>query len=133
MSKGQWFMISAVIATGAFLSISLIMKDFFIIDASTTSRDREDFFLWDLNEQFDRVVSQSPCADLDKNLDEFNTFSKRHLWESGYLIHIQYTKYSCSDQPKVREVGKGLVVATEDAVFYYNMSSADLNRIIPGI
>ena len=42
-TKGQWFIISAVIATGAFLSISLVLKDFFVVDASNDARTREDF------------------------------------------------------------------------------------------
>jgi len=136
-SKGQWFLISTVVAVGALLSVSLVMKDFFAVDASTTSRSREGFYEWDLKEQFENIVNQSSCADMQKNLDDFISFSRARLWESGYLVYIEYQQtagktkpysYICNDSPKVRDIGKGILIATQDAVYYDNIDPSLIIR-----
>ncbi|MBI4170058.1 MAG: hypothetical protein HY514_00020 [Candidatus Aenigmarchaeota archaeon] len=140
--KGQWFLISAVLATSAFLSISLVLKDYFVTDASDIARGREDYYLWDLRTQFDALVQESSCDDMEKNLNGFIAFVRNRLWESGYLGYIEYDKtqgktqsyaYDCEeDDPvtppneRVRNIEKGLLVATEDAVFYSNIDPDDV-------
>lgn len=146
-SKGQWFLISAVIAVSAFLSISIVLKDFFVIDSSVTARNREDQYMWNIKEQFENVVEKSSCTEMDANLNEYMNFVKNRLWESGYLVYIEYAhnpqnrpprtkdySYTCQDddpatlpiEPRIRNIGKGLLVATEDAVFSNNINPDDI-------
>ncbi len=146
-TKGQWFIVSAVIATGAFLSISLVLKDFFVVDASNDARTREDFYLWDIRDQFERTVQLSTCNEMQKQLDDLIAFSRSRLQESGYLVYAEYqltsgkTKsyaYDCAeDDPgtplvneRVRNIDKGIVVATEKAVYHYNI---DPSKVIKGL
>ena len=51
-SKGQWFFISAVIASGIFLSISVIFKDYFAVDSSAALSDEDFYFSSDTNSQW---------------------------------------------------------------------------------
>ncbi|GEM_PF-2825895 len=144
-SKGQWFLISAVIATGAFLSISLVLKDYFVVDASDQARGREDAYLSNLKEQFAQVVEQSSCDEMQKNLNSYIAFVRSRLSESGYFVYIEYdnnqgnTKsytYDCQeDTPapgdqRVRNIDKGIVVASNSAVYYFNINAS---KIIPGL
>lgn len=134
--KGQWFLISAVIATGAFLSISLVLKDYFVVDASGQARLREDYLLWDLRDQFESVVSQSSCEEMEKRLNAYIAFARARLWESGYIGHVEYARspdkvggpynYECDDthplpSRRVKNIEKGIVVASESAVYSFNL------------
>ncbi len=150
-SKGQWMLISAVIVVGTFLSISLVFRDFFVVDASVTARGNGGFYLNNLEGQFENVVDKSPCANLQKNVDDFIAFSKMKLWEQGYFVYIEYQQtagktqsynYQCQEfqpgpvppaQPKIRDVGKGIIVATEGSIFYSGMDLAHVNIVMPGV
>ena len=98
--KGQWFLISAVIAVGAFLAISFVMKDFFLVDASDTARLSDNYYYWNVQDQFYEVVSQSQCGPgnsiMDSNLQEFISFSRSDLARKGYFLHVQYNIQTCN-------------------------------------
>jgi len=149
-SKGQWFLISAVIVTGAFLSISLVLKDYFVIDASGQASGREDVYLWNIKDQFAQVVEQSSCDEMGNNLNSYITFVRNRMSESGYLVYIEYgnnpgnTKsytYDCQeDNPqtqqneRVRNIDKAVVVASNNAVYYWNIDNVTISqKIIKGL
>lgn len=125
-SKGQWFIISAVIAVGAFLSISLVMKDFFVVDTSDVARIDEDFHFWNVQEQFSAAVVRSDCASLDNNIKEYNAYSKKELAKKGYFLHTDYEICECTeDDPstgtsRTRNVASGFLVASENVALYTN-------------
>jgi hypothetical protein len=136
--KGQWMLISAVIVIGTFLSISLVFRDFFVIDASEVTRDSSQFYFNDLNTQFDNItarnVSESACVNLTNTLDRFIAFSKNKLAQSGFFVHFTYVINSCTDDPPVRNILKKLVVASSGEIIYSkNINDAELATIINGI
>ncbi len=112
--KGQWFLISAVIAVGAFLSISVYFRDYFAMDSSEVLRVNEEYHFSNINQQFDSVVSQSNCANLDINLKEFEAFSEKSMAELGYFLYIKHKINSCSGSEK--SVAKQMVLASDRAV-----------------
>lgn len=112
--KGQWFLISAVIAVGAFLSISVFFRDYFAIDSSEVARTNEDYHFYNIDKQFDNVVAQSECAKLDLNLREFKTFAEKSMAELGYFLYMDHTIKTCSGSFK--SVDKKIVLASDKAV-----------------
>ncbi len=153
-SKGQWFLISAVIATGAFLSISLVLKDYFVIDASDQARGREDYYLSNIKDQFVQVVEQSPCGPGDEtmasSIDSYIAFVRGRFSELGYFIYIEYDKtpgktksyaFDCEDDnpqtprnERVRNIDKAIVVASDSAVYYFNIDNVTISqKIIQGL
>jgi hypothetical protein len=150
-NKGQWMLISAVIVTGTFLSISLVLKDYFIVDASTSARDLESQHFQNIKEQFENVVQGSSCTgtEMEDNLNDYIAFVRNSLQESGYLVYIEYEKtsgktknsyaYDCVEEDpntpgdqRVRTVEKGIVIASEGIVYYSNMNSVDVKKVLPG-
>lgn len=98
-SKGQWYIISAVMITGALLLISFLIKNYFISDPSDVARLREDFLFNNMKEQLNRTVDISSCDDLDSNLNEFVYFTRQRMAEKGVLLLVNFSVSSCP--PKV--------------------------------
>ncbi|MBI4162254.1 MAG: hypothetical protein HY513_01105 [Candidatus Aenigmarchaeota archaeon] len=113
--KGQWFLISTVIAVGAFLSISVYFRDYFALDSAEVLRANEEYHFYDIRQQFDNVVAQSDCINLDINLKEFEVFSEKSMAELGYFLYINHKINSCSSGA-VKSVTKQMVLASDRAV-----------------
>lgn len=136
--KGQWFIISAVIAVGAFLAISIVLTDFFAVDTSATARLDEDDLFWNVRSQANELVQQNPCPALDSSMREFIAFGTREAARRGAVLHVAYRIDACADDDPatpenefVRVVPIDVLVASDKALFYTD--GIDPNDIIPGV
>ena len=122
--KGQWFLLSAVVATGAFLVISGVFSTYSSIDPSVIARSNENFHFSQIRNQFQNVVSGSQCADLDANLREFTAMARKEMAEHGYLLYINYSLSGCG------VARHGFMLASDRVIIVQNINA---NDIIPGI
>lgn len=84
--KGQWFFISAVIASGIFLSISVVFRGYFSVDNSVASVD-ENFYLSGIKDGLiSSIKSDTDCT--GKNLVEFVHFAADRMERMGYLLNV---------------------------------------------
>lgn len=89
-SKGQWFLVSAVIATGAFLAFSVLFKDYFAVDVSRAVMVDEDYYFRSVKDGLQKTAAVS-CPDnraFRRNAAAFAEFTKERLAEKGYLLTI---------------------------------------------
>lgn len=121
-SKGQWFIISAIIVSGAFLAISGLFKGYYDIDTSVIGRYNEDYYFKNIKTQFNVVVQDSDCTDMQENLDEFVYFSEQSMQERGYFLFVNYTINNCL----TKDVSLGMLLASERAVIYENVNPEDI-------
>jgi hypothetical protein len=123
-SKGQWFIISAVMATGVFLAISGLFKTYNMIDTSENARMSEDYYFSNVREQFNSVVAQTPCTSdntvLSRNLREFKAFSEKSMAEMGYLLYLNYSLTGCTVS------GNGILLASSRMAICQNVRVADV-------
>lgn len=124
-SKGQWFMVSAVMVSAAFLVISSFLTSYSSMDSSKTATYNEDYYYNNVKEQFMKVVEQSDCGNLTSNLNEFKYFAEKSMGELGYLLFINYTVEPCPS----KNVKLGMLLGSEKMVLYENVNP---NDIIPG-
>lgn len=88
--KGQWFLISAVIASGIFLAISFLLRDYF---SAPPAANDESAYLDDVKNGALRAV-QISCAQQGgvfsnrENLTEYIHFTGQRLGALGYLLNI---------------------------------------------
>ncbi len=124
--KGQWFIISAVIATGAFLTISLFLKQFFFVDHLATEKMNEDYYFNNIKEELDNVVKIYNCSngELEKKLEENIVFAKKQVAEMGYYLFINYTIVNCVND--VADVRFGILLASENMMLYENVNPDDI-------
>ncbi len=98
--KGQWFIISAVIASGVFLSISVLFRSFFSIDASDVAMLDQDVLLSSMKDGWLKAIEESEpeCRQLQRNLDEFKHFNMDKMSEKGYIADIKYGIRDCNEK-----------------------------------
>ncbi|MBI2076168.1 MAG: hypothetical protein HYT72_02890 [Candidatus Aenigmarchaeota archaeon] len=85
-NKGQWFFISAVIASGIFLSISVIFKDYFAVESSPVLSD-EDFYFSSVKDGLLAAIKSDPgCT--GENLKEFVQFATERTAQIGYMLNV---------------------------------------------
>ncbi|MFC2142912.1 hypothetical protein ACFLQN_00775 [Candidatus Aenigmatarchaeota archaeon] len=109
--KGQWFIISAVVASGAFLAISVLFRGYFILDSNIISQMDEDFYFQNIKQELYRIEGMQ--GDCERNVVEFAEFAKQSMAKKGYYLFVNYTG-SC---PYVF----GILLASERAVYYENV------------
>lgn len=122
-SKGQWFLISAIMATGVFLVISGLFKTYLAQDSSPGVRANEDYFFDNIKGQFNEV-KKSSCADIDKNLRDFRSFVTREMASHGYLFYMNYSSTGCSIS------NPSMFIASERYVICQNL---DAKAIVPQV
>ncbi len=131
--KGQWFLISAVIASGAFLAISLLFNNYFVVDVSEPALIEEDYYFSMVKGGMNRTIWLSNCTinggitNMERNLRAFSEFSKDELAKVGYFLHVEYTINDCA----AKRVNYGILLASERYVRCDNV--ANPQSIIPGI
>ncbi len=96
-SKGQWFVISAVIASGIFLAISFLLKDYFPV---RETGNMESIYLDDIRNGSIRAI-QMDCArggfTEKTNLTEYIHFATREMSAMGYILNVTpKTAIDCS-------------------------------------
>jgi len=129
--KGQWFIISAVIASSIFLGISFLLKDYFIVNSAVTARSNNDFYLNSIEEQLNNIVrntvtNRTNCINLTANLDEFRTMAERNLASKGVFAKIEYAIVQCA--PNI--VRFNFIVASEDQVVYNFTTRRNVSEFI---
>lgn len=95
-NKGQWYIISAVIASGALLTIAIIFKSYFVVDSSKVALMDETYHFNVFKNGLQRTIQLSSCSELDRNLREFIQFSRQKMAQKGYLLTIFYTINDCA-------------------------------------
>src|SRR3990172_7058492 len=60
--KGQWFLISAVIASSIFLTISFALKSFFSVDTSAAALYDEHYYFFDIKYNVNEIKLHSGCS-----------------------------------------------------------------------
>src|SRR3989344_4913033 len=80
-SKGQWFIISAVIISGALLAISFTFRGYFAADTSAVQLNDQSYYFYSINESIANVhASNADCATKQKDVDcTSNAISKKLL------------------------------------------------------
>src|SRR3989344_4312597 len=107
-SKGQFFLVSAIMITGVFLVISMLFRNYGIVDNSETARVNEDVYFHNIKQQFSSVVAQSSCPDMDRNLRDYREFVQRETNAVGYRLFLNYTINNCA----AKQVDLQLIVAS---------------------
>ncbi len=125
--KGQWFIISAVIASGTFLAISLFFNSYYLIDTSETALIDGSYHFDNVKNGLERTIDLSDCTNMDRNMKTFVHFSKQELAKTGYFLHVEYEINNCN----TRNVDYGVLLASDKYVRCYNI--ANPQAIVPGI
>ena len=120
--KGQWFLISAVVATSAFLAISFLFKGYFVSDATDTAKMNEDYYFHNIRQQFNNVIAQSDCTRMDRNAREFRVFAEREIGNLGYLLFLNFSISDCS----TKSYTLGLLIASERMIVCQNVNADDI-------
>ena len=126
LSKGQWFIISAVMISGVFLIISSMLRVSFQIDPSDVARRNEYFYFNNVKEQIQNVEKRCNFGegDIKKDMADLEEFSRNFIESRGYFFFMNYTIDGCNAK------SLGIIVASEKGIFYQNV---DPNELIPGI
>ena len=116
--KGQWFIISAVIASSAFLGLSFLLKDYFVVDSSSSAAVSNDFYFNSIREQLDSIITNTVvsgnCINLTTNLNEFKTVTEKTLGTKGLFFYLDYNIKDCP----TKAVDFNFMVASQDQVIY---------------
>ena len=121
--KGQWFIISAVVLSGVFLSLSVLFKTYSKIDIKQTATET-DFYFWNIKEGLQATL-YSGCS--EQKFQEFEKIVKERLEKNGIFVFLNYTgKYDCL----TKNSEFGIMLATDNEVLYQNVEP---NSIIPDI
>ncbi|MBI4174014.1 MAG: hypothetical protein HY517_00070 [Candidatus Aenigmarchaeota archaeon] len=129
--KGQWFIISAVIASSIFLGMSFLLKDYFAVDTAAVGRVNSDFYFGNIENQLDNIVRNSVtsvanCLNLTTSLDEFIALAERDLASRGYYAKIEYKVVQCS--PNV--VNFDFIVASHDSIVHNFTKRENVSELI---
>ena len=123
--RGQWFIISAVVASSIFLGMSLLLKDYFDVNSAETARTNNAFYFNSIQEQLDNVVRNTPtksgCINLTTNLAELKWVVEKELAAKGVFARVEYNPAMivCNDNPPTEsEVKVDFIVASHEQVIY---------------
>ena len=93
--KGQWFLVSAVVISGVFLFISVLFKDYMVVDQSVVASMNEDFYFRNIKDGLEELAvtyAGSTCATFETKLDEFIVLSKEKMSEKNHLVARMWRK-----------------------------------------
>ena len=118
--KGQWFLISAVMISGVFVVISLVFKNYALVDTSSVADMDENRVFTNIKENMDKIASSVTTSDcnplatstMNLTLAEFRNLATAEFAKTGYFVYIDYTITSCSS----RQITKEIVVASDRMV-----------------
>ncbi len=118
--KGQWFIISAVVATSVFLSISMLLQNYFIVDSSSQARVNADYYFYNFLDQFNearKVTTDGNCTNLTTNLESLKNMVQNTLASKGLFMYFEYqiVPPDCSGD---EDVNMDLVIATREQIIY---------------
>lgn len=119
--KGQWFILSAVAATVVFLAISILFKTYFVIDPANVAQANEEFYFNNIKEQFNNILENSDCDNMNNNLDEFKVFAEKEIGSLGYLLHIEWKNLNCN----AGKADLGLLISSPRTTLCQNLDLAN--------
>jgi 5'(3')-deoxyribonucleotidase len=130
--KGQWFLISAVVASTVFFSISLMLEGYFASDSSEQASINKDFYFYNILEQVNNIVATTPtnisCVNLTTNLNEFKTVTERTLASKGYFSYLEYTITPPCGAVNIVKID--LIIATSKGQMYNFSTYTDPKQIV---
>ena len=129
--KGQWFIISAVIASSIFLGMSFLLKDYFAVDPAAAAGINNDFYFGNIENQLDNIVrssitSPANCVNLTNSLDEFISVAEKDLASRGFYAKIEYKVIQCN--PNI--VNFDFLVASHDSVVHNFTKRENVSELI---
>ncbi|MCD6557494.1 MAG: hypothetical protein J7K31_00475 [Candidatus Aenigmarchaeota archaeon] len=89
--KGQWFIISAIVISSAFLVISMLFKGYYLIDTSSSATIDEDYYFENIQSDLNNVIDSSDCSNVTKNLNKFIEFAREEMGKKGKYLDVNYT------------------------------------------
>ena len=119
--KGQWFIISAVVVSSVFLGISLVLKDYFVVDSSSPAKTADIFYFKSINVQLDNIIKNTvtddhpTCINLSTNLNELNATAVNVLASKSIFYYLKYNIKSCDT---TNDVDVDLLVASQNGMIY---------------
>ncbi|HLC68109.1 MAG TPA: hypothetical protein VJI12_04500 [archaeon] len=130
--KGQWFIISAVVASSIFFGISVMMKDYFVLDSSQTASMNSDYYFYNIQNQFNKIVATTVtnvnCINLTTNLNEFKTVTEKSLAGKGYFALLEYQVTPPCGANNI--VKMDLIIADGRQTIYNFSTYSNVNQII---
>jgi hypothetical protein len=91
-NKGQWFLLSAVIASATFLTISIMFKGYFSMDSSRIANIDDDFFFGNVVKELNSSMKYSSDPDeVRKDVEDFAEYAKEKALERGCFLVIRNT------------------------------------------
>ena len=129
--KGQWFIISAVVASSIFLGISMLLKDYFVVDSSIPATINNDYYFYNINSGLDSIVANTPtspgdCLNLTTRLDEFRTLTEQEMSARGVLLSLEYAVIQCGPN----KVNFDILIASNREVIYNFTTRKNASEII---
>ncbi|MBI4896101.1 MAG: hypothetical protein HY832_00965 [Candidatus Aenigmarchaeota archaeon] len=99
--KGQWFLISAVFVTSAFLAMSIVLRGSLITGSADEAGKNEQYYFYTIMNQFDQLLANANekglCGTVDIAMQELRAAAIAQMEERGYKLIIDLTHYSgCS-------------------------------------
>ncbi|MCD6381480.1 MAG: hypothetical protein J7L43_00690 [Candidatus Aenigmarchaeota archaeon] len=92
MLKGQWFLISAVVASFLFLTLSTFFRGYYIVDTAKVPRYNEEFIAWNIVGELNRTISKySTATNLEENLNWIIKFLEEKYRKFGYYVDVNIT------------------------------------------
>jgi len=93
--KGQWFIISAVVASGVFLAISVLFRDYFMVDSAAVTERNEPFYFKNIEQQLLRLETlDSGCTNpqlYDEHYRELAYRAEKSMAALGYVLYLNRT------------------------------------------
>ena len=129
--KGQWFIISAVVASSVFLGISMLLKDYFVVDSSVSATMNNDHYFYSISNELGNIVANTPtspgdCLNLTTRLDEFRALSQQEMAARGILLSLEYSVVQCSPN----RVNFDVLMASNNEVIYNFSTRKSASEII---
>lgn len=123
--KGQWFIISAVVASGVFLVISSLFQGYFAVDPDRVAQINEDFYFNNIKYELEKLDAIKDCGTFDRQFNEFTHLVKSRLAGAGYYVFVNKTT-GCAPSSITTF---GILAASEKAVIYENVNLADFYAV----
>ena len=90
-NKAQFFILTAVMIVGVFLTLSKYVNQYSFIDTSTAAEGAEIFMFQNIVEKANKTVQISNQATITNNLSKYKNFAQKVSSDRGYILSFDYT------------------------------------------
>ena len=98
--KGQWFIISAVVITSFFVTLSGLLKDYYVVDFLPVATNSEGFYFENVKQLLKNTAANSaPECDANgknQNITEAIDYTTRKMASLGYIMKASYSGFNCA-------------------------------------